>query len=279
MATTKRKGLSKSKRFEVFKRDMFTCQYCGRKAPDVILEVDHIKPVSKGGNNSIENLVSSCWDCNHGKGAKELSDLSVVEKSRKQIEILQQKKEMVDMIFEWKESLNGIETYQLDKFIEMMEEGLGYEVLLPQQVKKEIQSKIKKYGIDIMITALETSITCYYPQEKSYIDNMIKKMYGIARNRFDDIHHPDGSSLRKIVAYSCKKYNATPKSYYMGINKDLYKKEYEPIFLRLMNENDARRYDGYFLEIFNALGSDAFIEADMDRIVGGLETYATKLGF
>jgi len=275
----KRKGIPRSIRFEVFKRDMFTCQYCGRKAPDVILEVDHIKPVAKGGNNSIENLVSSCWDCNHGKGAKELSDLSVVEKSRKQIEILQQKKEIVDMIFEWKESLNGIETYQLDKFIEMLEEGLGYEVLLPQQVKKEIQSKIKKYGIDIMITALETSITCYYPQEKNYIDNMIKKMYGIARNKHEDIHHPDGSSLRKIVAYSCKKYNATPKSYYMSINKDLYKKEYEPIFLRLMNENDARRYDGYFLEIFNALGSDVFIEADMDRIVGGLEMYATKLGF
>lgn len=36
----KRKGIPRSIRFEVFKRDMFTCQYCGRKAPDVILEVD-----------------------------------------------------------------------------------------------------------------------------------------------------------------------------------------------------------------------------------------------
>ena len=37
-----RKTLSKKIRFEVFKRDKFTCQYCGRMSPDVILEVDHI---------------------------------------------------------------------------------------------------------------------------------------------------------------------------------------------------------------------------------------------
>lgn len=46
---TKRKAISKKIRFEVFKRDSFTCQYCGEKAPDVILHVDHIDPVAKGG--------------------------------------------------------------------------------------------------------------------------------------------------------------------------------------------------------------------------------------
>ena len=44
---TKRRGLSLKKRFEFFKRDKFTCQYCGKNAPDVILQVDHIEPVSK----------------------------------------------------------------------------------------------------------------------------------------------------------------------------------------------------------------------------------------
>jgi 5-methylcytosine-specific restriction endonuclease McrA len=46
---TKRKGLSQTIRFEVFKRDAFKCQYCGKSAPEVTLEVDHIIPVSKGG--------------------------------------------------------------------------------------------------------------------------------------------------------------------------------------------------------------------------------------
>lgn len=43
-----RKALSKKLRFEVFKRDSFTCQYCGDKAPDIILECDHIIPVAVG---------------------------------------------------------------------------------------------------------------------------------------------------------------------------------------------------------------------------------------
>ncbi len=63
----KRECVSKKIRFEVFKRDLFTCQYCGKKAPAVILEIDHIKPVSKDGTNDIENLVSACFDCNRGK--------------------------------------------------------------------------------------------------------------------------------------------------------------------------------------------------------------------
>ena len=49
-----RKPLSKKIRFEVFKRDKFTCQYCGRMSPDVILEVDHIEPVAEGGDNEIQ---------------------------------------------------------------------------------------------------------------------------------------------------------------------------------------------------------------------------------
>ena len=91
----KREPLSKGIRFEVFKRDNFTCQYCGAKAPDVILEVDHINPVKLGGTNEIMNLVTSCFNCNRGKSAKKLSDTSIVEKQRKQIEELNIKRQQL----------------------------------------------------------------------------------------------------------------------------------------------------------------------------------------
>lgn len=55
------------KRFTVLNRDNFTCQYCGRCAPEVRLHVDHIHPKSKGGDNSLENLITACEDCNMGK--------------------------------------------------------------------------------------------------------------------------------------------------------------------------------------------------------------------
>ena len=49
-------------------RDNFTCQYCGRTPKDnVILHVDHIIPKSKGGKNTVDNLITSCVYCNMGK--------------------------------------------------------------------------------------------------------------------------------------------------------------------------------------------------------------------
>jgi hypothetical protein len=70
-----RESISKKTRFEIFKRDNFTCQYCGRTSEDVVLEIDHIMPVSKGGANDETNLVPACFDCNRGKGNRELGNV------------------------------------------------------------------------------------------------------------------------------------------------------------------------------------------------------------
>ncbi|MBO8142015.1 MAG: HNH endonuclease [Firmicutes bacterium] len=69
--TYKRTPIPKGVRWKVFARDNFTCQYCGRtpKKHGITLEIDHKIPVSKGGTNALENLVTSCSDCNRGKGA------------------------------------------------------------------------------------------------------------------------------------------------------------------------------------------------------------------
>jgi len=60
-------------RFETFKRDNFTCQYCGRHAPQVKIVADHIIPVSKGGETSMNNLITACEECNLGKSNNILS--------------------------------------------------------------------------------------------------------------------------------------------------------------------------------------------------------------
>ena len=72
---TLRVTVGKSLRFDIFNRDGFTCQYCGHKPPDVMLELDHIVPVAKGGDNDEMNLITSCADCNRGKSAKILTDV------------------------------------------------------------------------------------------------------------------------------------------------------------------------------------------------------------
>jgi hypothetical protein len=73
-----RKQISKRRRFEIFKRDGFTCQYCGKHPPNAILHVDHILAVANGGSNEDGNLITSCADCNLGKSAV---PLSVIPKS------------------------------------------------------------------------------------------------------------------------------------------------------------------------------------------------------
>lgn len=57
-------------RFHTFKKDNFTCRYCGRspiKDLKVVLHCDHLIPKSKGGTDDNDNLVTSCKDCNSGK--------------------------------------------------------------------------------------------------------------------------------------------------------------------------------------------------------------------
>lgn len=67
---TTRPILPVSVRWEVLARDRFTCVYCGAKAPDVKLHVDHRLSVYDGGTDDLTNLVTACQDCNLGKGAR-----------------------------------------------------------------------------------------------------------------------------------------------------------------------------------------------------------------
>lgn len=61
--------VTKRTRFEVFRRDNFTCQYCGAKPPECELQVDHVMPKALGGDDTPGNLVTACHDCNIGKSS------------------------------------------------------------------------------------------------------------------------------------------------------------------------------------------------------------------
>ena len=53
-------------RKNILRRDAHRCQYCGRG--DVSLTLDHVQPISRGGDESWENLVTACVTCNNRKG-------------------------------------------------------------------------------------------------------------------------------------------------------------------------------------------------------------------
>lgn len=55
-------------RRNVFIRDEFTCQYCGRQPGRAHLTMDHVIPRSRGGGFTWENIVAACGNCNQRKG-------------------------------------------------------------------------------------------------------------------------------------------------------------------------------------------------------------------
>lgn len=140
-----RVSISKKVRFEVFKRDSFTCQYCGAKAPDVLLHVDHIKPVSKGGDNAVINLITSCQPCNAGKSDRELSDDTVIKKQQKQLQELNERREQLDMMMDWHNSLKDLKNHELNNVIQYIESHLHAKEISGYG-KKQIEKLIKKHG-------------------------------------------------------------------------------------------------------------------------------------
>lgn len=63
----KKRGIKKSVRFAVLRRDRFRCVYCGATASEKRLHVDHVYPRSHGGSDEMDNLVAACDECNIGK--------------------------------------------------------------------------------------------------------------------------------------------------------------------------------------------------------------------
>jgi 5-methylcytosine-specific restriction endonuclease McrA len=60
-------------RREIFRRDNYTCQYCGRRSGDLTL--DHVQPKHLGGEHVWTNVVTACSPCNHRKGGRQLYEV------------------------------------------------------------------------------------------------------------------------------------------------------------------------------------------------------------
>lgn len=149
-----RETIRKSVRFEVFKRDNFTCQYCGAKAPDVVLHVDHINPVSKGGDNEIINLVTACLPCNLGKSDRLLSDTTTLDRQRAQLEELNERREQLEMMLAWRDSLKVLDDEIVEEVAERLESHIG-EYTINDHGKGEIRKWLKKFSVAELLDAAE----------------------------------------------------------------------------------------------------------------------------
>ena len=185
-----RKGLSKKIRFEVFKRDSFTCQYCGKSAPEVKLEVDHIKPVSKEGDNDITNLITACKDCNAGKSNRELSDDTVMAKRKAQLDELQERREQLEMMMEWQNTLVDLSAVELDEAVGFINGFISPYSLNDSGITR-VKKSLSKYGLSEILESTRISANQYLPASDD--------ISGGAANKFIDYIHRIAKS-RKLLS-------------------------------------------------------------------------------
>lgn len=61
-------------RIKVYERDEYKCRYCQKQMTRFTVTLDHVKPVAEGGDNSFENLITACLNCNSRKNNRPLGD-------------------------------------------------------------------------------------------------------------------------------------------------------------------------------------------------------------
>ena len=167
-------AITKRTRFEIFKRDSFTCRYCGRKSPEVVLEIDHVIPKSKRGRDDGMNLVTSCFDCNRGKSDKNLSEIITGEDPHdKAVELLERERQLR----EYNHVLDKIEkrvTMDLDSILKVLP--------MTQHVADGIRPALYDRPLLEVWKAIKISIE----KHGDYSRNCIPYFWGIMRNWRND---------------------------------------------------------------------------------------------
>lgn len=179
-----RVAISKRLRFEVFKRDGFECAYCGSSPPTVLLECDHIDPVSVGGRTEIDNLITACQACNRGKGNTPLSSIPQ-SLSARAAEVLEREAQIAGyqaIMKQRRMRLDADAQEVLNLFCEYFTGREG----IPQNDFTSIKNFIDKLGLDECIDSAERAFKiCPYSYQRAF-KYFCGTCWGKIRDRCED---------------------------------------------------------------------------------------------
>ncbi len=209
-----RKPLSKKIRFEVLKRDMFKCRYCGKTAEETPLHVDHVIPVAGGGTNDIMNLVTACEPCNLGKKAIPLDDRTIASKARKQAEILHEQKEIIEMMAQWRAGLVDLAGQKADLLVKYWNDKMPGRSLV-DSYRATVIKYLKKFRYEEVAEAMDTAASQYleYGDDgkctSESVEYALSKLPGILRTKRAIEEDPGLEALyyiRGIARKRCSNY-------------------------------------------------------------------------
>lgn len=188
--------ISKRTRFEIFKRDGFQCLYCGRKPPEVILEVDHIIPVSKDGTDNPVNLLTSCKCCNIGKSNIALSQIPLAhtETLADRQERLEQIRALSDHCLAEAEEANRQLQIVSDRWV-LLDEVNPEEYCVGSDIASAIRRFIKILPLPEILEAVDIA----YSKRPNSIDQRFRYFCGICWKKWRDRKALDINPRKAIV--------------------------------------------------------------------------------
>lgn len=145
---SKRTQITQALRYQVMRRDQFTCQYCGAQSPHATLQIDHVVPAALGGSNDPENLVTACAQCNAGKGKSQADEATVAAVSERNLRWADALAEAAHIVRSGSGDYDG----ELDEFRDAWQRwrvnGTNETVPLPSGYRKSVVTWLSR-GLDI----------------------------------------------------------------------------------------------------------------------------------
>ncbi|WP_219087247.1 HNH endonuclease, partial [Klebsiella pneumoniae] len=121
-------------------------------------------PVSKGGDNDMMNLVTSCDSCNGGKSDKLLNDHSIMEKQRQQLQELNTKREQLEMMIQWRDGLKSLKDDVIDIVVTKIEDCIA-PFTVNDNGRKSIKRWLRIYKVEEILDAIELAADKKLTQE------------------------------------------------------------------------------------------------------------------
>ena len=177
-------SITKTIRFEVFKRDNFQCQYCGKQPPGITLEIDHILPRRKKGKDDIENLITSCFDCNRGKGARSLgvAPLSI----QKRLELSKEKENQLIEFYKHQDKIHRRIQKDVNSLCDLWEKLSCSESEISEYGKQSIKNLLKTFSKFQIKEAMEITWGTTYVEKEGKFKYMCGILWTKKRAEDDD---------------------------------------------------------------------------------------------
>lgn len=229
-ATPKRSAIGNKLRFSIYERDNFCCQYCGKNPQDhdIVLNLDHAISVKDGGDESPDNLITSCFECNSGKSAKSV----VIKKEERDIEKeLQMANDRLSQIKAMIKSRNKLEQTNAElevlefRFLDPLKDYSdkdGETVCYNKILKLCKNQKSQGCSIEILKNAFDVISDKFLTQESIDVIDVVKYFGATVRNMKMPKEEQERIRAINSLKWKCvNKFHYFNESMYYALVKDV----------------------------------------------------------